>query len=116
MKTEAGRDRIIPLNIKIVPLIEKYYNPENKYLITNFKGEQMKYSNYKREKWENIMEKLEMSHNPHDTRHTTASRLDSAGANKLCIKRILGHSSPDITDKVYTHKTVEELVETINLL
>jgi len=89
IKTEAGKNRIIPISRKIETFIRKYYNPENKYLITNRKGKQMKYSNYKREIFENIMEKLKMEHNPHDCRHTCASLLDSAGANRLCRKRIL---------------------------
>ena len=76
----------------------------------------MQYSNYRREKFDNIMEKLRMDHRPHDTRHTFASLMDSAGANKLCIKRIMGHSSPDITDNVYTHKTIQELIEAIDLI
>lgn len=44
------------------------------------------------------------------------SLLDSANANKLCIKRIVGHSSKDITEDVYTHKTIEELIATIDLI
>ena len=117
-KTEAGRNRIIPINSKIEPFIKNYYekNKDREYLITNFKGNQMCYSNYRREKFDNIMEKLEMTHRPHDARHTFASLMDSANANKLCIKRIIGHSSPDITDGVYTHKTLEELKEAIALI
>ena len=38
----------------------------------------------------------------------------SYGLNKLCIKRILGHESDDITDKVYTHKDIAELLNEIN--
>ena len=40
----------------------------------------------------------------------------NAGANKLCIKRIMGHASPDITDGVYTHKTVEDLIYAMDLI
>lgn len=116
LKTKAGKNRIIPINKKIEPFIRKYYNPENEYLITNFKDKQMLYSNYRREKFDNIMEKLEMEHRPHDCRHTFASQMDSAGANKLCIKRIMGHASQDITDDVYTHKTIEELIAAIDLI
>ena len=57
-----------------------------------------------------------MEHKPHDARHTFASLMDSAGANKLCIKRIIGHSSQDITEDIYTHKTLEELIEAIDLI
>lgn len=118
IKTEAGKNRVIPINRKIEPFIRKYYemNKDKKYLIMNSLGNPMQYSNYRREKWDNIMEKLEMEHNPHDCRHTGASLLDSVGANKLCRKRIMGHSSQDLTDDVYTHKTIEELVATIDLI
>lgn len=116
LKTKAGKDRIIPINRKIEPFIRKYYNPENEYLITNFKGNQMCYSNYRREKFDNIMEKLKMEHCPHECRHTFASLMNSANANKLCLKRIIGHSSQDITEDVYTHKTLQELIDTIDLI
>lgn len=60
------------------------------------------------------MTKLGMSHLPHDCRHTTATKLDNVGANTTVVKRILGHASHDITERVYTHKTHEQLVETID--
>ena len=62
------------------------------------------------------MQQFEMSHNPHDTRHTFASLADTAGLKKLCIKRIMGHESKDITDRVYTHKDIEELLQQINMI
>lgn len=118
LKTKAGINRMIPINSKIEPYIRRYYekNKDKEYLITNFKGNQMCYSNYRREKFDNIMEKLEMKHRPHDCRHTFASLMDRANANKLAIKRIIGHSAPDITDGVYTHKTLEDLKEAIALI
>ena len=117
-KTKAGKNRIIPISKKTEPFIKKYYetNKDKEFLIINSFGRQMQYSNYRREKFDNIMEKFRMDHRPHDTRHTFASLMDSAGANKLCIKRIMGHSSPDITDNVYTHKTIQELIEAIDLI
>lgn len=119
LKTKAGKNRIIPISRKIEPFIRRYYekNKDKEYLITNSLGRPMQYSNYRREKWDNIMEKLEMEgHRPHDARHTFASLMDTAKANKLCIKRIIGHSSQDITDDIYTHKTIEQLIEAIDLI
>ena len=57
------------------------------------------------------MGKLKMKHLPHDGRHTFASLMDSAGANDVCIKLIMGHSMKNDTTKgTYTHKTLEELL------
>ena len=53
-------------------------------------------------------------HLPHDGRHTCATLMDNADVPKKIQQLILGHSSQDITSKVYTHKTVEQLVEAIN--
>ena len=33
LKTEAGKNRLVPIHPKILPLIEKRYNKEQKYLI-----------------------------------------------------------------------------------
>lgn len=121
-KTEAGKNRVIPFHERIVPLVKKWYDNAIKngseYLIYNHEYKQMKYWNYYHEKWEKIIEQLELSpeHKPHDTRHTFSTRMDRTNANKLCIKRILGHASKDITDKVYTHKDIDDLLEAVNML
>lgn len=116
LKTESGKDRAIPINIKILPFIEERFSKENEFLIINYEGRKMSYFNYYNEKWKKIMEQLGFEHKPHDARHTFASLMDNAGANKVSIKRIMGHSSNDITDKVYTHKDIEELIKAIDLI
>ena len=109
LKTEAGKDRIVPIHSKIIDFIKERMNPENEYLIVNSKGEQMKYNNYYREKFEPLMEQLGMKHKPHDTRHTFATLLSNAEANKTSIKKLIGHNSYTTTEKFYTHKDIEEL-------
>jgi integrase len=115
LKTKAGKNRRIPINKKIEPFIKKYYNLKNEYLITDSDERKMSYTIYRR-RFDNIMEILELEHNPHEARHTFASLMDSAGANKICTKKILGHALEDFTEDVYTHKTIEELIEAIDLI
>lgn len=116
IKTRAGKNRIIPINKKILPLVKNRLVEGNEFLILNNKGKQFKYANFNKGNWKRLMELLEMEHKPHDCRHTFATLMDNAGANKLSIKRILGHTSSDITDKVYTHKDIEELKKAIDLI
>lgn len=119
-KTEAGKNRVIPFHERIIPLVKRWYDKAievgSEYLIFNHEYDQMKYWNYYHEKWEKIIQQLEFNgeHKPHDTRHTFSTRIDRTDANKLCVKRILGHASTDITDKVYTHKDIEDLLEAVN--
>ena len=56
------------------------------------------------------------NHTPHDTRHTVATLLDNAGANENAKRRILGHAGGDVTDRVYTHKSLRQLRKCIELL
>jgi len=117
LKTAAGKNRIIPINKKILPYIAERKDKGHEFLIVNHENKQMKYWNYYEEKWKIIMEQLEMpDHRPHDCRHTFATLMDNAGANKVSIKRIMGHASNDITDKVYTHKDIEELKKAVDLI
>ncbi len=112
--------RTVPIHDKILPLVEKQLQNSLALgcptLIANSNGKPFTYSNYQQKRWSQIMEQLGMEHLPHDTRHTFASLADSAGLQKLCIKRIMGHESKDITDRVYTHKDINELLEQINLI
>ncbi len=55
-----------------------------------------------------------MNHKPHDTRHTCVSLLTTAGVDERLIKKIVGHKGLDVTQVVYTHIEVEELLEAIN--
>ena len=101
-KTDAGIDRIVPIHKKIYQFV--------KDILVDTK---MSYVSYNR-KFSDTMRKLNLNHTPYDCRHTFATRADNYGLNKLCIKKIMGHSIQDITDGTYTHKTFEQLKEEIN--
>lgn len=116
IKTDAGKDRIVPINNKIFDIVAKRKAQENKYLVVNAQNEQMKYSNYYREKFQPIMEQLGMKHRPHDTRHTFATLMNNAEANPTSIKKLIGHNSFTTTEKIYTHKDIEELRKAIELI
>ncbi len=114
LKTEAGKSRIIPINNKVLPFIKKRYNPNQTFLIES-NGKKVSYSSYRKE-FDKLMKSLNMKHLPHDGRHTFASLADTAGMNKTALKKIIGHSSGDITEKIYTHKEVSELLKNVNMI
>ena len=62
-----------------------------------------------------LMKELRMNHIPHDCRYTT-TMLDNANVDRTMVKLILGHSSSNITEHVYTHKTPEQRVEAVNMI
>lgn len=112
IKTKAGINRPIPIHQKLVPLIKSKL--DNEYLITSPTGKKFSYNNYIQRQFTPLMEALQMKHLPHDCRHTTATMLDNAGISSVIVKRILGHSSSDITERIYTHKSNAQLIEAID--
>ena len=113
-KTKAGTDRIIPINNKVLPFIQKRYNTNHIYLIEE-NSHALSYEKY-RIAFSSLMSTLNMSHLPHDGRHTFASLMNSAGANSVATKKIMGHATSDITEKIYTHKALDELLCNVNLI
>lgn len=115
IKTETGKNRLIPINNEIMPLIKKRMRADKQYLITGARGKKLFYSNYL-VFFNKLMEKMEMTHTIHDCRHTFATLLSNADANRESIVKIIGHSSYTTTEKIYTHKDVEELKKAIDLI
>ena len=108
-KTEAGKNRLIPIHSRIFPLVQKRYTPDSEYFRDN--DYDALYRDFKA-----CMQTLGMKHTPHETRHTFITMLDDAGANKTAIQRLAGHASRDVTSKVYTHKDIEQLRAAVELL
>lgn len=112
-KTEAGKDRIIPLHKDLIPLIKKRLKKSIKYLI-EYQGWQVKYGFYIKY-FADTLEKLNIAqHRVHDIRHTFATIIINTDANQTSIKNIIGHSSYQMTEKVYTHKRKEDLIKAID--
>lgn len=114
-KTAAGKNRLIPIHSKIQGIVQKRFEQSKSGYLFESNGKKLNQTQY-REFWAGIMEKLEMNHTPHECRHTFRSRLDSAGANKVCIDRLMGHKSKGTGERVYTHKNIEELRLNIELI
>lgn len=115
-KTTAGKDRIVPIHSRLLSIVEvKFKNAPGDYLLYSNDRNRLNYYMSKL-MFDNVMDRFNMEHVPHDTRHTFRSRLDNAGANKTSIDLLMGHKSEGIGERVYTHKTLEQLRDTVKLL
>ena len=114
LKTDAGRNRMIPIAEKIVPFFEQHMNPNNEYFYMTKKGLKYKYINFVNNRWYKLMKNLEMDHKTHDCRVTCATLLKRAKVDDLHRKKILGHSIADLTDRVNTKIDISELIDDIN--
>ena len=116
-KTTAGKDRVVPIHKRIIPLIEnRISKAKGEVLFYSERGKPLRYASLNTRYWPEMMIPLGLDHKPHDGRHTCTSNLDRKGANDKAIKLIVGHESEDFTKRVYTHKVIEDLIEAIDLL
>ena len=111
-KTEAGKDRKVPIHDEIIPLVKEQLG-DNRWLIQNTRGNPVPYPNLS-VRFNKYMEMLGMDHRFHDTRKTAISLMHTAEIPMETIKIIVGHAGYDVTTKVYLYKNIQELVNTIN--
>lgn len=113
MKTEAGRNRIVPIHSKIAPLLKELYDRAGTedanifYFFTNYESLYLKFKAILRKY------KLNNEHKPHDGRKQFITMAKNKGVDEFAIKRIVGHSIQDITEKVYTVRDVAWLKKEI---
>lgn len=124
MKTDAGKDRIVPVHPKIRSLVKYRYQEAQKlgseYLInctdtkTHRSSLKLTYDKY-RHRVDKIIEQLELNpdHRAHDGRIQFATMAGDAKMNEYAVKRIMGHKIKDITENTYTKRKKEWLMEEI---
>lgn len=118
LKTDAGRDRRIPLHRCIMPFMERLMQTDGENLIMLYlkSGPRpMQPQRFREVCWLPLMERLGMDYTGHYTRHTCATMLREANVPEDIRKLILGHKSQDITDR-YTHVSDAMLLDAIDTL
>ena len=98
-KTKNGLLRAVPIHPAILSTINDLWlksRESGQKTLFQTKGKKVTYTVYRHK-----LQKI--GHTPHDTRHTFATYARKSGMDQLAIKRILGHSSKDLTEAVYTH-------------
>lgn len=119
MKTEAGKQRIVPIHSKIQHLVKRNYDFAvsigSEYLF-NDKGQThagswvVTYDKYANRFKKVIKElKLNPEHRPHDPRKTFTTMGKKAEIDEYALKEMVGHSIQDITESTYTVRDLEWL-------
>lgn len=116
-KTPSGI-RTVPIADKVLPFWKGFIErSECSYAICNAHGNQFTYDNFKKHYWKPLMEEMDIEYTPHETRHTFISMATAKNVNPTLIKKIVGHKSlMSLTENVYTHPELNELLDAVNLL
>ncbi len=119
IKTEAGKDRIIPIHSEILEYVRYFYSmgsSNREYLLINSKGGKMEASNFRRRHYYPLLEALDIEKkSPHSTRHTYSTMLHASGAKQENIIKLVGHTDFKTTQEHYIHQTINELKDTIEM-
>ena len=101
LKTKNGINRIIPIHDYIKKYVKNFAT--SKYLGMTYDG--FKYH------FDRAMNDFEMDgYTIHSGRHTFATLANEYELNEYLTKKIMGHSSNDLTKDVYTHASKERLI------
>ncbi len=129
VKTDAGRDRTIPIHPRIQPVFSRLHATCEKHIFEQESSiGNKKYGTFKIVKkpyrYEHFcdlyfaaLERISIRRlTPHKARHTFFTRLDAKCQDKLGMAMVGGHSDPNFTERTYVHPDVERLRNVIACL
>ena len=114
MKTESGKNRIVPIHSRILPIVKKWYKNAIEQHRDNFismptimgrKADKITYIRYV-ENLPVLLNTLNINpqHRPHDGRVTFVTMAKKYQMDEYAIKHIVGHKIGDITESIYTKR------------
>ena len=114
VKTDAGRDRIVPIHSSIAAIVDDMKDATGAvHFLCGKSGSQFR-RDMRRVLAELGIDTDQKYHTPHSCRHTFHRLLERAGVSEADRKRLMGHSlKGDITNGTYGHRGIEELREQI---
>lgn len=111
MKTEAGKNRLVPIHSAIFDLVKKFYAlsemRKDKYLFASVL-KSISYNSYAIR-----FGMVFPEHKPHDPRKQFVTMAKEYKMDLYAIKRIIGHKIDDITESIYTQRDYKWLKEEI---
>ena len=115
LKTDAGRNRIVPVHSNIIPLIDGWAAGSHETLYADKNGKPYNKDRFTRNVWKPAIKALGLPDDltPHSARHTCGTRLSAAGARPEDIQAILGHADYSVTANTYINQDVNALRESM---
>lgn len=113
-KTEAGRNRVIPIMPAGRPLFAHFAGTATgDQLLSGYHG-QHNAPNFRKRDYYPLLDRLGIARkSPHSTRHTFASIARDKGVPPEVLQKVLGHADYSTTANIYVHTDVAALVSAL---
>ena len=109
IKTDAGKNRVVPISPKILGYVQYWYDQPGEHLITR-DGQPISDDYYRKHLYYPALERAGVRKlSPHKARHTFGTLLDRAGVSPKQIQELMGHADYSTTANIYTHPELESL-------
>lgn len=114
-KTEAGRNRIIPIRSEGRKYFAEFkQRAKGDLLISGYDGQKL-IANFRNRDFYPLLERLGISKKtPHATRHTFASWAVANNIKPELLQKMLGHADYSTTANIYEHFDIDQLVNAID--
>ena len=118
IKTEAGKDRPIPIHGKIKPLLDAWLAKGGERIICRDNGKPFTAKYFREKCFAPALEQIEgvRKLSPHECRHTFASLLHSAGVDPVNIQKLMGHADFSVDAETYIHVNMDELKRAVEAI
>lgn len=125
IKTKSGKHRQVPIHKKILPLIKRRYEQAqelgSEYLFNHpYERWPDRWTHYTYDYYSNLFMEtfpalgINPEHRGHDGRVHFVTAAKKYNLDEYAIKRIVGHAIKDLTERVYTKRSVDWLVQEID--
>lgn len=113
-KTKAA-ERRVPIHKKIEPILKDLASRTDNYLLPAKRGGKFNDTKF-RLALDELNDKIGLNHTPHECRHTFITFCQYSRLDNFIVKSIVGHTTKDVTQSVYTHPLDEDLIREIDKL
>lgn len=111
-KTEAGKDRLVPIHPKITTLVQDRIKQSKGGYLLEYNGRKVSYKRY-RGFYRDALESLGIDYRTiHSTRHTFATLCAKAGIKDTAAQQMMGHADYSTMANIYTHMEDAEYLRT----
>ena len=113
-KTDAGRDRVIPIRPEGRAYFAYFAERATGPLLVSGHDGQRSANGWRKREYYPLLDKLGIPRRtPHAARHTFASWASEAGIAPETLQKIIGHAQFSTTANTYIHKNIDQLVAAV---